>query len=81
MSKQKKPKDKLSDEVVRRILNGDDEALCVLVAHYKNLAISICELIAESYGEDLMETEIEDIVQKVNIKLITKQLKTFTRID
>lgn len=77
----KKQHEKLKEEVVRRILKGDENAICKLVAHYQNLAMSICKNRGIQFCADLNDAEVEDIVQKAMIKLITKRLREFTKVD
>lgn len=83
MSKRRKKKhhEKLKEEVVRRILNGDGDAIFELFAHYHNLAMSFCRNRGQQYYADLNDAEVDDIVQKAMIKLVTERLKEFTRID
>lgn len=70
-------KNRLNESEILRLLCGEEEALCRMIAHYRGLICCLCHTYACQLGIRLNIEETEDLLQSVVIELVTGQLWKF----
>jgi len=71
----------LDEDVIRRVLEGDQSAIGEVIMHYQNYVKKLIIDISIEAGCKPNETCIDDICQMVWIKFVINKLKLFQRLD